>query len=105
MRSKLANNDPPEGHKQRSDSHERDQDFTNDQTLKEFEQLVAELAQPIYLFRLYVSGTSPRSALAIANVRQISASNIFRAAMSLRSLMCISNQEKRKQLRSSLSPL
>ncbi len=71
MRSKLANNDPPEGHKQRSDSHERDQDFTNDQTLKEFEQLVAELAQPIYLFRLYVSGTSPRSALAIANVRQI----------------------------------
>src|ERR1017187_7634670 len=36
-----------------------------DQTLQEFEKLVADLAQPNYLFRLYVSGTSPRSALAI----------------------------------------
>lgn len=41
------------------------------QTLEEFEKLVSELAQPIYLFRLYVSGTSQRSALAITNVRRI----------------------------------
>jgi circadian clock protein KaiB len=41
------------------------------QTLLEFEKLVAELAQPHYLFRLYVSGTSSRSANAIANVRRI----------------------------------
>jgi circadian clock protein KaiB len=43
----------------------------HDQTLKEFEALVASLAQPSYLFRLYVSGTSSRSAIAIANVRAI----------------------------------
>jgi len=42
-----------------------------DQTLKDFEKLVADLAQPTYLFRLYVTGTSPRSALAINNVRRI----------------------------------
>jgi circadian clock protein KaiB len=42
-----------------------------DQTLREFEKLVADLAQPNYLFRLYVSGTSSRSATAIANVRRI----------------------------------
>jgi circadian clock protein KaiB len=41
------------------------------QTLKEFEKLVAELAQPRYLFRLFVSGSSTRSAMAIANVRRI----------------------------------
>jgi circadian clock protein KaiB len=40
-------------------------------TLREFEELVAGLARPSYLFRLYVSGTSSRSALAIANVRRI----------------------------------
>jgi circadian clock protein KaiB len=40
-------------------------------TLQEFEKPVADLAEPSYLFRLYVSGTSPRSALAITNVRKI----------------------------------
>jgi circadian clock protein KaiB len=40
-------------------------------TLAEFERLVANLAQPQYVFRLYVSGSTPRSALAIANVRGI----------------------------------
>ena len=39
--------------------------------MQEFEKLVADLAQPNYLFRLYVSGTRTRSALAIANVRRI----------------------------------
>ena len=42
-----------------------------DQTLQEFEKLVADLAQPNYLFRLYVAGTSARSSLAIANIRRI----------------------------------
>jgi circadian clock protein KaiB len=40
-------------------------------TLAEFEKLVADLAQPHYVFRLYVSGSTPRSTLAIANVRAI----------------------------------
>lgn len=40
-------------------------------TLAEFEKLVADLATPTYLFRLYVSGSSPRSAAAIGNVRRI----------------------------------
>jgi circadian clock protein KaiB len=40
-------------------------------TLKEFEALVASLAKPSYLFRLYVSGNSGRSTNAIANVRRI----------------------------------
>src|ERR1035441_3020064 len=42
-----------------------------EQILREFEKLVSDSAQPSYLFRLYVSGTSPRSALAITNVRKI----------------------------------
>jgi circadian clock protein KaiB len=41
------------------------------QVLAEFEKLVAELSEPVYLFRLYVSGASPRSALAITNIRNI----------------------------------
>ncbi len=53
------------------DGHETAADIGIDQTLREFEKLVADLAQPTYLFRLYVSGTSSRSALAIANVRRI----------------------------------
>ncbi len=56
------------------DDSERGQntiEFSTDETLREFEQLVAKLAMPTYLFRLYVSGTSTRSALAIANVRRI----------------------------------
>lgn len=63
MSSKPRNNDPPD-----SDAKG---DIGVDQTLREFERLVAELAQPTYLFRLYVSGTSARSALAITNVRRI----------------------------------
>lgn len=39
--------------------------------LAAFEELVADLALPSYLFRLYVSGTTSRSVLAIANVRHI----------------------------------
>lgn len=41
------------------------------QTLQEFEKLVAELARPRYLFRLYVAGGTARSSQAIANVRNI----------------------------------
>lgn len=71
MAFKSAENDPPNGHKQDPDGHERDHQIEVDQTLNEFERLVAELVQPVYLFRLYVSGTSSRSALAIANIRKI----------------------------------
>jgi circadian clock protein KaiB len=42
-----------------------------DSALAEFEKLVATLAQPTYYFRLYVSGASSRSAVAIENVRHI----------------------------------
>jgi circadian clock protein KaiB len=65
MSSNPGNTDPPLGHEQELDHDEIDQ------TLQEFEKLVADLAQPHYLFRLYVSGTSSRSASAIANVRRI----------------------------------
>jgi len=40
-------------------------------TLARFEELVSTLAQPSYVFRLYVAGTTPRSTAAIANVRRI----------------------------------
>ncbi len=53
------------------DGHEPDPDAGIGQSLKDFEKLVADLVQPSYLFRLYVSGTSPRSAQAISNVRHI----------------------------------
>jgi circadian clock protein KaiB len=53
------------------DGPEQVHDAGVDQTLKEFEKLVADLAQPNYLFRLYVSGTSSRSSMAIENVRRI----------------------------------
>ena|ERR1039458_1145227 len=39
-----------------------------DSKLNDFEKLVAGLAQPNYLFRLYVSGNSTRSTTAIANI-------------------------------------
>jgi circadian clock protein KaiB len=42
-----------------------------DETLHKFEELVADLAKPHYLFHLYIAGNSPRSTLAIANVRRI----------------------------------
>lgn len=69
MSSNPKNNDPLDG-------HEQDLDIGVDSTLKAFEKLVADLAQPNYLFRLYVSGTSSRSALAIANVRRICEQNL-----------------------------
>ena len=40
-------------------------------TLREFEALVAGLAQPKYVFRLYVAGNTARSREAITNVRGI----------------------------------
>ena len=46
-------------------------DVSTAETLKQFEKLVAELAQPHYLFRLYIGGHSLRSSTAIANVRRI----------------------------------
>ena len=46
-------------------------DEENGAIFREFETLVSSLADPTYLFRLFVSGTSPRSALAITNVRRI----------------------------------
>jgi len=64
MSSNPKSNDPP-------NDHERNLDIGVDQTLMEFEKLVADLAQPSYLFRLYVSGTTPRSAAAVVNVRRI----------------------------------
>ena len=42
-----------------------------DETLQKFEKLVAGLAQPNYLFRLYVAGNTLRSTRAVANVRRI----------------------------------
>jgi circadian clock protein KaiB len=63
MGTDLENSAPHEHNDQTADAAE--------QTLHEFEKLVADLSQPNYLFRLYVSGTSPRSSQAISNVRRI----------------------------------
>ena len=52
-------------------------DAGSEQTLQEFEELVANLARPSYLFRLYVSGASARSSRAIANVRRICDQYLF----------------------------
>jgi circadian clock protein KaiB len=43
-------------------------DGPSGQVLEEFEKLVADSSGPVYLFRLYVSGASPRSAQAIQNI-------------------------------------
>ena len=40
-------------------------------SLEEFEALVAELALPKFVFRLYVAGNTARSSQAITNVRRI----------------------------------
>jgi circadian clock protein KaiB len=40
-------------------------------TLSQFEKLVADAAQPKFLFRLYVAGGSTRSRVAITNIRKI----------------------------------
>lgn len=57
--------------KQPPDGHEPVLDVSTKETLNEFEKLVADLAQPSYLFRLYISGSTPRSTVAVANVRRI----------------------------------
>jgi circadian clock protein KaiB len=41
------------------------------QTVREFEEIVANLPRPAYLFRLYVAGNTARSAQAITNIRRI----------------------------------
>jgi circadian clock protein KaiB len=64
MSSKPRNSDPAQDRKPALDDE-------TERTLQEFEKLVADLAQPSYLFRLYVSGSTPRSSAAIANVRRI----------------------------------
>lgn len=46
-------------------------DGVPDETLQLFEKLVADLSQPSFVFRLFVSGSTPRSSMAIANVRRI----------------------------------
>lgn len=61
MNSDSSAKDPPE----ESANPDRDQ------TLHEFENLVSDLVQPSYFFRLFVSGTSSRSATAIENLRRI----------------------------------
>jgi circadian clock protein KaiB len=53
------------------EANQQDLDISTQETLKEFENLVANLARPSYVFQLYVAGTSTRSSLAIANVRGI----------------------------------
>jgi circadian clock protein KaiB len=56
------------------DSPEREQtepDGDGKPTLEQFEKLVADLAKPIYLFRLYVAGNSYRSTQAIASIKNI----------------------------------
>lgn len=58
------NSDSPERKEQNSDADAS-------QSLQEFEKLVADLAQPTYLFRLYVAGSTARSGQAITNVRSI----------------------------------
>lgn len=49
----------------------RDSASIQDDTLREFEQLVSDLSRPRFLFKLYVAGNAQRSTQAIANVRRI----------------------------------
>jgi circadian clock protein KaiB len=46
-------------------------DGSTEEALQQFEKLVADLAAPKYIFRLYVAGNTARSTAAIANVRRI----------------------------------
>lgn len=68
MNSEHRNNDPP---RDSGESGQITPDARDNSALREFETLVSALAQPTYLFRLYISGNSPRSAAAIHNVRRI----------------------------------
>lgn len=54
-----------------SDGPDARLDAANDDTLAQLEKLVADLSQPSYVFRLFVSGSTPRSSVAVANVRGI----------------------------------
>jgi circadian clock protein KaiB len=42
-----------------------------DETLAEFEKLVADQDEEIFVLRLFISGASPRSSAAIAKIKQI----------------------------------
>jgi circadian clock protein KaiB len=64
MSSKPSSEDPREG-------DEQELDLGAAETLKEFEKLVSDLATPNYVFRLFVSGNTSRSRVAVANVRRI----------------------------------
>lgn len=55
------NNDPPQ----------EEAAAAAETTLAEFESLVAKLAKPNYIFRLFVAGNTSRSVNAIANFRRI----------------------------------
>lgn len=59
----------PHGNPPRDEQSETDGSEAH--TLQEFENLVAELSHPRYLFRLYVAGVTSRSSQAVANVRSI----------------------------------
>jgi circadian clock protein KaiB len=63
MSSKPRNNDPP--------ADEQGLDPGINEALNGFGKLVDDLARPNYLFRLYVSGSTPHSSVAIASVRRI----------------------------------
>jgi circadian clock protein KaiB len=58
-------------HPDASDGRDAGLVVDTDNTLKQLEKIVADLAQPSYVFRLYVSGTTPRSSMAVANVRRL----------------------------------
>src|SRR5690349_9247736 len=58
--TKHAGQDPPP-----------DETSIPDTTLEAFEKLVADLAQPSYVFSLYVSGNTQRSSRAVDFVRRI----------------------------------
>lgn len=68
MSSEHRNNDPP---REPAESVRLPLEGEDNPSLQEFEKLVSALSQPTYVFRLYVSGTSPRSAAAIHNIRRI----------------------------------
>jgi circadian clock protein KaiB len=58
-----SNSSPPE-----REQTEPDGDSSQ---LEQFEELVANLSRPTYLFRLYVAGNTYRSTQAITNIRNI----------------------------------
>ena len=85
------------------DDDEPDLDAGVEQTLKEFEKLVADLAQPNYLFRLYVSGSSSALSASQSRTCAASATNILPGTTNWKSSTSISNPQRPKQHRSSPS--